>query len=338
VGLFFLYIRKRNFQILLNFNDYIFEQKLNSIFSNINENMNWLSDNEVEWDIIEEKIPKTNSKFWNIINSLDKKSKFLIRTLLNKSIKFLDKKTRLSKEQSNKLLNKILEKLDYFIKNTNLKKKLIYLSVFFIVSVTALSMMDITNDEIINTNITNDISKIDNKTTKEIIPNVNTKLNFKTTKEFLEKLAFKESTNIWDTVRYVKRKKDNKKIPAYVGKYQFGNIAFRDIKSKVRVADFAEDPSIWGEHQQDEDILKLMKNNKHYLRKKINFKGYQHYLGETINGVEITESGIMAAAHLIGNRGVKKFLKSGGENDPVDGNGTSCSKYMKIFSNYKLSI
>lgn len=321
---------------MLNYNDYIFEQKLNSTFSNINEDMNWISDNEVEWDIIEEKIPKTNSKFWHIINSLDKKSKIIIRILLNKAIKFLNKRSKITKEQANKLLEKILEKLSYYIKNTSLKKKLIYLSVFFIVTTTSLSMMDITNANVSDKNIEIEQSIIPNiqKKTIEITP----KVSYKTTKDFLKKLAFKESTNTWDTIRYVTRRRDKKRVPAYVGKYQFGNMALRDIKSDVRVSDFAKDPSIWTEEQQDRDILKLMKNNKHYLRKKIGFKGYQHYLGKTIKGVKITESGIMAASHLIGNSGVKKFLKTNGKTDPIDGNKTSCSKYMKIFAGYELSI
>ena len=327
MGVYFLYIRN-----MLNYNDYIFEQKLNSIFSNINEEMNWLSNNEVEWDVIEEKIPKTNTKFWNTINSLPDKFKKLIGVLLNNASKLLD---NITKEQANKLLNKILEKM-HIIKNLSLRRKLVYLSVIFIISATSLSMMDITTA---NTEFKSDIESITsviNKPTKNIT--IDTKVNFKTNKEFLDKLAFKESTNTWDTVRYVTRRKDKKGIPAYVGKYQFGNMALRDIKSHVRVADFAKDPSIWTEDQQDKDIIKLMKNNKHYLRKKINFKGYQHYLGKTINGVEITESGVMAASHLIGNRGVKKFLRSNGEDDPIDGNGTSCSKYMKIFADYQLSI
>ena len=63
---------------MLNYNDYIFDQKLELMFSNINEDFKWISDNEVEWDIIQEKIPKTNLNFWNIINSLPKKIKKII--------------------------------------------------------------------------------------------------------------------------------------------------------------------------------------------------------------------------------------------------------------------
>lgn len=333
---------------MLNYNDYIFEQKLNFIFSDVNEGMNWISDNEVEWNVIEEKIPKTNTRFWTIIDSLDKKSKFLIGTLLNKSIKLLNERTEITKEQAKKLLNKIIEKLDHFIKNVNLKKKLIYLSVFLIVTTTSLSMMDIINAESVNIDnsienvITTDISKIDNKTTKNIstVDTVNIKSKLKPSTDYLEKLAFKESSGHWNKVRYVTVKRNGKKIkkPVYVGKYQFGNLAFKDIGSNIRVNDFVKDPTIWSSEQQDKDLAILLKNNKHYLRKRISFKGYEHYIGKTINGIEMTESGILTAAHLVGNKGVKTFLKTNGEKDPEDGNGTKCSHYMSEFANYQLPI
>jgi hypothetical protein len=326
---------------MLNYKNYIFEQKMLFLFSNINEEMTRISDNEVEWDIIEEKIPKTNSNFWIIIDSLPNKFKNLLGKLLNHAIELLN---NITKEQINVLLNKIVEKISFLVKNTTIRKKLIYLTVFFILSTTSISMMDIITAnpevksslgqiEILTNPYPSPMSDADIVTEPGIIK-PSTKL--KSTMEFLNKLAFKESSDTWDTVRYVKRNK--KRTPVYVGKYQFGNIAFRDIKSKVRVHDFAKDPSIWTEEQQDRDILKLLKNNKHYLRKKSTFKGYQHYLGKTINGVEITESGVMAAAHLIGHSGVKKFLRSNGKKDPADGNGTTCSKYMNIFSHYQLSI
>lgn len=321
---------------MLNYNDYIFEKKLEFVFSNLNE-MEWLSDNIVEWDIIEEKIPKTNELFWDNILSLPNNLKNLIGTLIIKSISLL---SDITKNQLNILLDKIIEKINLLVKLPKIKRKLIYIITIFIISATSLSMVDITNAEIVKTDlkqsITNDINKIEKKSTKELTPD--NKINFKTTADFLKKLAHKESTNTWDTVRYVKRKSDNKRIPAYVGKYQFGDMAFRDIKSNIRVSDFAKNPNIWTEEQQDKDILKLMSNNKHYLRKRYGFKGYEYYLGKKINGVEITESGVLAAAHLVGNKGVKTFLKTNGKIDPVDGNGTPCSKYLKIFSGYKLNI
>lgn len=57
--------------------------------------------------------------------------------------------------------------------------------------------------------------------------------------------------------------------------------------------------------------------------------GLDRYIGTKINGVEVTESGILAAAHLGGKNGVKRYLESGGQYDPEDSNGTSLSDYMK---------
>lgn len=67
----------------------------------------------------------------------------------------------------------------------------------------------------------------------------------------------------------------------------------------------------------------------------------QQHIGKTIKGIEITESGIIAAAHLKGygnskHPGVIQFLKTDGEIDPKDGNKTPVSKYMSVFANYDL--
>jgi hypothetical protein len=53
--------------------------------------------------------------------------------------------------------------------------------------------------------------------------------------------------------------------------------------------------------------------------------------------VEVTESGILAAAHLAGAGNVKKYLRSYGENDVEDAYGTSISEYLEKFSGYDLS-
>ena len=57
------------------------------------------------------------------------------------------------------------------------------------------------------------------------------------------------------------------------------------------------------------------------------------YIGCTINGVKITKSGLLAAAHLSGAGNVKSFL-NGGIDDFKDGNGTKLTTYLKEFSNY----
>lgn len=56
-----------------------------------------------------------------------------------------------------------------------------------------------------------------------------------------------------------------------------------------------------------------------------------------INGQEITESGILAAAHLAGAGNVKKYLRSYGELNVDDDFGSSVSYYIKKFSGYDIS-
>ena len=79
------------------------------------------------------------------------------------------------------------------------------------------------------------------------------------------------------------------------------------------------------------NICFLLKQNKHTLRKEI-----AKYSGKVINGIYITESGILAAAHLAGAGNVKKFFRKGYEFR--DGNGTKMTSYMKRFANYQLNI
>lgn len=65
--------------------------------------------------------------------------------------------------------------------------------------------------------------------------------------------------------------------------------------------------------------------------------GAASYLGTTIKGIEITQSGLVAAAHLLGAGTVGEWLKSGGTGNPADGNGTKLSSYLSRFAGYALS-
>ena len=61
------------------------------------------------------------------------------------------------------------------------------------------------------------------------------------------------------------------------------------------------------------------------------------YIGKTVNGTHITESGLLAGAHLVGPGGVKRFLTSNGRDDVKDANGTPVSSYIKKFAGYDIS-
>ena len=134
---------------------------------------------------------------------------------------------------------------------------------------------------------------------------------------FLDAIGFRESSNNYKAVNRF----------GYLGKYQFGRktlnaIGFENISNR----EFLANPSI-----QEEAMLVLLKRNKHTLRREI-----KKYVGKTINGIYITESGILAAAHLGGAGNVKKFFRKGYEFR--DGNGTKMTSYMKRFANYQLNI
>ena len=88
-----------------------------------------------------------------------------------------------------------------------------------------------------------------------------------------------------------------------------------------------------GPEQQEKAFIALCKVNKWILRKDI-----KRSVGKTINGIKITESGILASAHLSGAGNVKKFLRSNGAEHFEDAYGTTIQLYMKKFSDYDTSI
>jgi len=112
----------------------------------------------------------------------------------------------------------------------------------------------------------------------------------------------------------------------YMGKYQFGKSTLRTIG----VYDYQE--FLNNVRIQDNAFKALVARNKWELRKEI-----ATYCGRVINGVEITESGIVAAAHLSGAGSVKRYLKSNGRNGFKDGFGTSLRSYIKKFASYDIS-
>ena len=133
---------------------------------------------------------------------------------------------------------------------------------------------------------------------------------------FALKMAYKESRGMLHLVNPY----------GYMGKYQFGRSTLRT----VGIYDFQE--FLRNAEWQDEAFKALIARNKWELRKEI-----QKYSGRIINGVEITESGLVAAAHLGGAGSVKKYLRSNGRNGFKDGFGTSLSSYIRKFSNYDIS-
>ena len=111
-----------------------------------------------------------------------------------------------------------------------------------------------------------------------------------------------------------------------MGKYQFGKSTLRRFKI-YNSQKFLKNP-----HLQEKAFTALCRVNKWILRRDIS-----RFVGKKINGVLITESGILAAAHLAGAGNVKKFLRSYGKFQFKDSFGTSIKSYMKKFTGYDVS-
>jgi hypothetical protein len=135
-------------------------------------------------------------------------------------------------------------------------------------------------------------------------------------KDFLDAIGFKESGNRYDIVnRY-----------GYMGRYQFGKKTLRGLGFKQSKQEFLNSPLV-----QEKAMTALLKQNKRSLRKYI-----EKYDGKVVHGVLVTESGLLAAAHLGGAGSVKKWFRTGKVRR--DGNGVKITSYMTKFSGYQLVL
>ena len=133
---------------------------------------------------------------------------------------------------------------------------------------------------------------------------------------FLDAIGFRESGNRYDVVnRY-----------GYMGKYQFGKRTLKGLGIKVTQDEFLNSPYI-----QEKAMYALLKQNKRSLRKYI-----EKYDGKYVHGVLVTESGLLAAAHLGGAGSVKKWFRTGKVRK--DGNGVKITSYMEMFNGYDLKV
>lgn len=136
------------------------------------------------------------------------------------------------------------------------------------------------------------------------------------TDSFLDAIAYSESSNRYKvTNRW-----------GYMGKYQFHKQTLKDLGYKVSKKEFLNSPEL-----QERAMMDLLLSNKKSLGYRV-----KKWEGRKINGVKITESGILAAAHLAGVGNLINYMENGVEFK--DGNGTSIVKYLTKFSGYNISV
>ena len=111
-----------------------------------------------------------------------------------------------------------------------------------------------------------------------------------------------------------------------MGKYQFGEATLKTVG--VHDSDrFLNSPKM-----QEKAFVALLSKNKSVLKDVID-----KYDGQVVAGILVTESGILAAAHLGGAGSVKKFFKYDGKRYFKDAYGTSIRSYMREFGGYETS-
>lgn len=188
--------------------------------------------------------------------------------------------------------------------------------VFFISSFTNISIS--TSKSIAVTHYFTDKYHVLNETeTLNLDPIVNIPFSGNKFNGFKEALAFKESQGKYQIVNSL----------GYLGKYQFG----KSTLERFKIYDtqlFLKSPNL-----QERAFIALCSVNKWILIRDI-----KKNIGKKINGIEITESGILAAAHLGGAGNVKKYLRSGGRQNFKDAYGSSIKHYLVKFSGYDTSI
>lgn len=134
---------------------------------------------------------------------------------------------------------------------------------------------------------------------------------------FKEALAFSESSGNYFAINRL----------GYKGRYQFGTSALKWVGVK-NTNQFLKSPAL-----QERAMDALIARNKYVLRDYINA-----FDGKTVAGHKVTESGLIAAAHLCGAGNVKKFLDSDGMFIFEDGNKVPLTSYLTRFGDYDTSV
>ena len=144
---------------------------------------------------------------------------------------------------------------------------------------------------------------------------------------FMGAMALRESNNTPTVVnRY-----------GYLGKYQFSPKTLWALGRRFRVT---EDQFLGTEALQDSAMVQYLQDNRTIIQDLI-----VRFDGRWYRGLYITESGLLAGAHLVGPHGLRAFLdptyaisRNGVRYRPriIDGNGTHVGAYIEQFSRYAL--
>jgi hypothetical protein len=138
---------------------------------------------------------------------------------------------------------------------------------------------------------------------------------------FIEDLGYRESANNWQSINLI----------GCFGEWQFDESTLQFLGYKtITLKRFKANPDIFPRELQLKALKTLIRVNLTLLH------DYVHFIGDSINGVVISKSGMIAASHLGGAGSLQKFLDSGGVINRKDILGTSISDYLRKFRYYDL--
>jgi Ca2+-binding RTX toxin-like protein len=136
--------------------------------------------------------------------------------------------------------------------------------------------------------------------------------------------------------------------PGYLGRYQFGEEALKAVGfyngDSTSAIDFTgswsataasygvTDKASFLATPAAQDAAMSLWLNK--IVADLDTLGLRQYDGHVINGVDLTTSGLIAGAHLVGVWNLQSYLQSGGAVDPVDPNGEPVSDYIRRFNDF----
>lgn len=152
--------------------------------------------------------------------------------------------------------------------------------------------------------------------------------------QFLELLAARESTGRYDATN-----------GQYLGRYQIGNDVFMDIGFKdketgqwtnLATSLGVDDKDSYLQNQVAQEVAILFALRMDYFY--VSYHGDDTHIGDYADGVKVTESGLIAAAHLVGHNSLHKaFTQEKSWDSTRDGNNVKASTYMEEMGGLDLS-
>ena len=130
--------------------------------------------------------------------------------------------------------------------------------------------------------------------------------------KFLDTIGFKESRNQYDVVNTI----------GCLGRYQFKLSTLHGLGFNCTAEEYLVDTIL-----QEESMVAYLSYHQNLLHDVI-----EAYNGTVFNDIYVTESGILAAAHLAGAGGVRGYFN--GYGDVSDAYGTRLTNYLENYSGY----